>query len=761
VPTIFSHREFSYFLFFALALALTLGCDRSAQGIAKRPAPPTTVPAGGQAKMVALLDDIARRTPDENQYLGTALARELTAQLDRISKNETSENRMNLLSRLGNAELNVGDTRKAIAHLSEAYHLLDGLEVSRDRAWYTIYRLGIAYMRLGETENCCLRYQPESCIIPIQGGGVHTEEEGSRRAVEFFQQAAELYPPDAMPSYAARWLLNVSYMTLGEYPDKVPEAYLIPASAFAPKPGRPRFKNISSALGLDTFNNAGGAIVDDFDGDNYLDVMTSSLNVNDPISFFKNNGDGTFSDRASEAGLKPFRGGLNLIQGDYDNDGDLDVLVLRGGWFGRVGHHPNSLLQNQGNAVFVDVTFEAGLGHAHYPTQTAAWMDYDNDGDLDLYVGNEMIRPRATSNRPQGASRAAQSIVPSQLFRNNADGTFTDVAEQAGVQNLRFTKGVTCGDYNGDGYTDVYLSNFGDDNRLYKNNGNGTFTDVAPELGVKGPIPSFPVWFWDHNNDGALDLFVSTYTADTAQIGAHYMGVKASTGYMSLYEGDGRGNFFDVAGPKGLHGPMLAMGANFGDIDNDGFLDFYLGTGDPDFGNLHPNLMFWNRAGKAFEDVTMDLGMGHLQKGHGVSFADIDNDGDLDVFEQMGGAYFGDRFNDALYRNPGFGNHWISLRLEGVQSNRSAFGARIHLVVAENGKPRSIYRTVGSGGSFGCNPLRQTIGIGRAAKIERIEILWPTTGKTQVFTDVKLDQAVHVVEGHDRLIAIKRKVLSL
>ena len=147
--------------------------------------------------------------------------------------------------------------------------------------------------------------------------------------------------------------------------------------------------------------------------------------------------------------------GLNLLQADYDNDGDLDIYVLRGAWLGQAGRHPDSLLRNDGKARFRDATFDAGLGEAHYPTQTAAWADYDNDGDLDLYVGNE--------------------VFPCRLFRNNGDGSFTDVAEFAGVTNDDVAKAVVWGDYDGDRYPDLYVSNFGGPNRLYHNNGDGTF----------------------------------------------------------------------------------------------------------------------------------------------------------------------------------------------------------------------------------------------------------------------------------------------
>ena len=189
------------------------------------------------------------------------------------------------------------------------------------------------------------------------------------------------------------------------------------------------------------------------------------------------------------------------------------------------------------------------------------------------------------------------------------------------------------------------------------------------------------------------------------------------------------------------------MGSNFGDLDNDGFPDFYLGTGYPNYEALIPNLMYRNRGGDGFSDVTTNGGFGHLQKGHGVAFADFDNDGDQDVFEELGGAFPGDAFANALFENPGFDNHWIKLKLVGVESNRSAVGARIRLEITEDSKTRSVFKHVNTGGSFGSNPLRREVGLGYASKIDVLEVFWPTTGKTQRFEDVDVDQLIEITEG--------------
>jgi ASPIC and UnbV/FG-GAP-like repeat len=217
----------------------------------------------------------------------------------------------------------------------------------------------------------------------------------------------------------------------------------------------------------------------------------------------------------------------------------------------------------------------------------------------------------------------------------------------------------------------------------------------------------------------------------------------------------------DVTAAAGLYKVLQAMGSNFGDLDNDGWLDFYVGTGDPDLSTVIPNRMFRNAGGRKFQEVTASGGFGHLQKGHGVSFADLDNDGDQDIYIVMGGAFPGDLAHNALFLNPGHGNHWITLKLQGVRSNRAAIGARIRVIVATADGERSIYKTVGSGGSFGASPLRQEIGLGQATAIRRIEIFWPVTGQSQVLDGVTMDRFYTVREGAGAPAVWKLKKFSM
>jgi hypothetical protein len=660
---------------------------------------------------------------------------------------------------MGKHALRLGRVDEAIDRYREAWRMMEAAPTAPPAEYYlrTAYDTGVAYMRLGETQNCVLRHSSDSCLLPIQGEGVHVDQEGSIQAARYFLEVLQKAPPDAWVAIKARWLFNIVHMTLGTYPEGVPAAFLIPASVFESDEAFPRFRDVAPRVGLNTFDLAGGAVAEDFDGDGLLEVVASTSSTTGQLRYFKSDGNGRFTDRTVEAGLVGLFGGLNLTHADYDNDGHPDLLVLRGGWWRNAGMHPVSLLRNDGNGRFTDVTFAAGLGDAAYPRQTGAFADYDNDGDLDLYLGAEtdLERDATTDYSASDFAREYSVRAPNSLFRNNGDGTFTDVTATAGVENLRFAKGVAWGDYDGDRLPDIYVSNMGGKNRLYRNNGDGTFTDVAAAAGVELPIASFATWFWDVNNDGLLDLHVNAYggprvAADVGSVASSFMGLpRRGTELSRVYLGDGEGGFKDVAEAWNLTETTLPMGANFGDVDNDGWLDVYLATGYPYYEGLMPNKMYRNREGRGFADVTTTGGFGHLQKGHGVVFADLDNDGDQDVFVVMGGAYLGDAYANALFENPGSSNHWIKVRLVGTRSNRSAIGARLRLDIVEGGKPRSIYRHVTTGASFGSHPLRREIGLGSAERVAALEVYWPTSELTQRFENLPVDCMIEIVEGQE------------
>ena len=266
----------------------------------------------------------------------------------------------------------------------------------------------------------------------------------------------------------------------------------------------------------------------------------------------------------------------------------------------------------------------------------------------------------------------------------------------------------------------------------------------------RSPTPAFPAWFWDYDNDGVLDLYVTGYDALVDDIALSYLGKPFTAELARLYRGRGDGGFDDVTEAVRLTRPSAPMGANFGDLDGDGFQDFYLGTGYTAYFALMPNLMYLNKGGERFADVTTAGGFGHLQKGHGVAFVDYDNDGDQDVFEQMGGALRGDKYMDSLFENPGFGHRHLVVELFGRGSNRAALGARIRVNVATPEGTRSIYKHVNSGATFGANSVgRQFVGLGNAERIESVEIYWPTSDRSQTFENVPLDSTLQIIEGAD------------
>ncbi len=652
---------------------------------------------------------------------------------------------------LGYELIGVGRFDDAIAHLEKARRLSEVGRFAGDHEvrYRVLMSLAMAHLQLAEDQNCLDLNTPASCILPIAPEAVHKRPGEAKAAGDLYLEALKQKPGDVV----ARWLLNISRMLSGDFPAGVPKSLRPPAGALAPEAPFPHWRDVSTAVGLSGVDLCGGAVMEDFDGDGLLDLVSSSWDPCEPMKAWRNDGHGGFENVSHAWGLDAQLGGLNMVQADYDNDGMPDILVLRGAWLGEDGRMRNSLLRNdlkRPAGRFVDVTAAAGLAYPAYPTQAAAWADYDGDGDLDLAIGNES--PVGTT-RPTTLQGRTGRPYPSQLFRNNGDGTFTDVARAAGVTNLRFAKSVAWGDYDDDGDPDLYVSNIGP-NRLYRNNGDGTFTDVAPELGVVEPSQgSFGSFFLDYDDDGDLDLWVNRYDAPVAQVLGPYLGLPAHWGGPVLYRNDG-GKFTDVSAQVGLWRPSLPMGTNYGDLDNDGYPDVYLGTGVPDYKAIMPNVMYRNDGGRRFQDVTFSGGFGQLQKGHGVAFGDLDGDGDQDLFEQLGGAYRYDGYRNALWENPGSGNAWIVLRLQGTKANRFGVGARIEVRVRRGSTHRSVYLVAGTGGSFGGSSLQQEIGLGKADAIERITIVWPGSGTRQSFEKVPLDRYYRAIEGQHALVPL-------
>jgi hypothetical protein len=242
-----------------------------------------------------------------------------------------------------------------------------------------------------------------------------------------------------------------------------------------------------------------------------------------------------------------------------------------------------------------------------------------------------------------------------------------------------------------------------------------------------------------------------------------YLRLPHNGGTMKLYRNLGNGAFRDVTAEVGVDKVFMPMGSNFGDVDNDGYPDIYLGTGDPSYSSMLPNVLLHNQQGRKFVDITASSGTGELHKGHGVAFADIDNDGDEDILTVIGGATPGDSHAFRLFENPAHGNDWISVRLVGAKANRAGVGAKIKVTVKNaGGEPRSIYRIVGSGGSFGASPLEQHIGLGKAASIVALEVQWPgSAGTPQRFATVAANQAIEIREDAGEYRKLARRPVRL
>jgi len=712
-----------------LALCFAFSCSQ----LAEKPKSAVRPQPDSHKKMLSILAEVKQKIYSPlNNFCAEA---KLASLEEKLAAAQNPQQQMPLLFDKAMALLEYGDEAQAVQIYEQLYASAEGMPDARKAVRQL---LGLAYIRLGERSNCLNHHSSDACIMPIRGNGVYQETAPTRKAIETFEAVLK----DDPNNMDARWLLNIAYMTVAEYPQLVPKVWLIPGlDDPGPVTVKP-FSDIAADLKLDVKNRGGGVIVDDFDNDGYLDIVSSAWGLDDPLHYFHNNGDGTFTDRSKESGLNSITGGINLLQTDYNNDGYLDIFVLRGAWQGQAGFgdQPNSLLKNNGDGTFSDVTVDAGL-LSYHPTQTATWNDFNNDGWLDLFIGNEMLEPKYPH--------------PCELYINNQDGSFTLV--DPGV--VAFVKGVTSGDYDNDGWADIFISTLSGMKILLHNKGKQgrevDFENVSEKAGFnKDKSRTFPTWFFDYDNDGWLDIYMCNYEFDkplsnyAAKEALHPSADRA--GKISLYHNNRNGTFTNVSAAMNLNQIVYAMGCNFGDIDNDGWLDMYFATGNPNYQSVIPNKLYKNLGGKNFADVTVSARVGNLQKGHGVAFADLNNNGDQDIFVDLGGAFRGDAYHSAFYLNPGQStNNWICMQLEGTKSNRAAIGAKVTVKFTENGVQRMVYRDVNSGGSFGCSPLRREIGIGQAATIDEISIAWPASGIVQVLKNVQSNQFIKIQEGKD------------
>jgi hypothetical protein len=498
----------------------------------------------------------------------------------------------------------------------------------------------------------------------------------------------------------------------------------------------------------------------DYDNDDWLDIflvngwrLEGFPQGQEPVShFFKNNRDGTFTDVTAKSGLIHYGWGQGVCTGDYDNDGFDDIYITS---FGK-----NVLYHNNGNGTFTDVTAKAGVGTNGKRWNTGcAFVDYDRDSHLDLFVANYIDLDLATAPLPESGPCNYKGVLvacgppgliggKNILFHNNGDGTFSDVSERAGISetNGTFGLGVLTADFNNDNWPDIYVANDSTASALYQNKKNGTFSDVAMEAGCAlsadgKPQAGMGVSAADYDLDGNLDIVKTNFAGDTP----------------SLYHNIGGGNFEDATFPAGLgkHTQFLGWGCGFFDMDNDGWPDILICNGHvypeveqlrTEAGYAQQKILYRNLRNGHFEDVSSEGGAGIMVPvaSRGAAFGDFDNDGDIDVVVNTVNDY-----PQLLRCDLRLENNWLKIKTIGTKSNRSGIGARLRCVTHPPGetKPHQQIDEVRSGGSYiSQNDLRVHFGIGKAEKVELLEIRWPS-GVLDALKDVKPNQLIVVKEG--------------
>lgn len=548
-----------------------------------------------------------------------------------------------------------------------------------------------------------------------------------KQSKETFEKLAQLFPDDKYYRWINKLLdswINGRYM----FEESIQDDWNM---------DKLRFKESANITGIRHKGMIGGICVADFNKDGYYDFFSGSIGLNDALFYYEGNSDGIFTLQSKEALLEGSIGGGSIIQGDFNNDGFPDVYIVRGGTLSLNGRQPNSLLKNNGDGTFIDVTEQAGLLD-FYPGNHAHFVDFNNDGYLDIFVANESL------------TSYFRNAIPSQLFQNNGDGSFTEVSKKYGLDISQMIKGSIWLDINNDGLLDLYLSIEGDKNRLFLNKGYQSpddkwlFEPISDAAGASLPIQSGYCVANDFNQDGWEDIFV--FGTKPNEVTSFYLNPfmenPSSTFEPILFLNKGDGSFQKADSTWMIDYDLMVLGGASGDLDNNGYPDIYTGNGNSHIQTMIPNTLLRN-SGRSLPVDSSPSGTSFLYKTYSAQMVDINFNGKLDIMASSGGFFEFERQTPLLMLNESESSgSWIQIQLEGTSANKQGIGSLIQVITkGHDGKKHNWFHRISTNQS----PSVAHIGLGQAKEIAEIKINWPdANGNVQIIKDVSLNKPIKI-----------------
>jgi hypothetical protein len=570
------------------------------------------------------------------------------------------------------------------------------------------------------------------CALPIRK--FHQEPKYARAAAKTFLHLIEKYDKG---NRLYQWLLNYACMTSNDFPAGVPPEYRVSPQFISTFYGAGKeqtarefanikFDELAGHMGINTHNTGRGVAVEDFDHDGYLDIVTGGSFDN--LRYFHNKAGKGFEDWTERAGFAGFRQPFFITVADIDNDGFADLLVTR------MFHDGVTLFRNKGDGTFEDVTAGWGLpvkrdDNALSSSWTAAWGDVNNDGKIDLFIS------RMGMEIPFAGGLLSRPRFYSALYINEG-GKFVERTAEYGLADVvrdKYFIGAAFGDYDNDGFPDLFLSSPIVNESVLLKNGGGTRFGISSDYNhIDG---GFVAAFLDVNHDGRLDIFQGGFSDARSSIEMTMFGANPDdyhTGKSAVLIQQPDGKFVPAKGFFDMQGGT--MGASFGDIDNDGCYDFYLGTGSPEGWFIFPKLMYkgiadGNGCALRTANISSTNNFATVQKGHGIVFFDFNDDGLQDIYSSLGGMWPADRWPNQFFVNQSdVKNQFVKIRLRGRRTNSLGIGARIK-VTAHNATGAKFVRQVlvDQKTAFGSGPYLMHIGLGKAIAVDEAEVYWPVS----------------------------------